>query len=258
MLEEIFRRLKQAYSQLGLGDEFLRARAEMLDSLGFVTAENIGDVISKQEASLRAAQKANDARVADALKKANEKAAEEAKKAAEEAAKKKAEQEAKAAEEAAKKAAEEAKKAAEEEARKNGLNEQMKAYFDEMEKRRNDEFSKQMKAQKEAYEKSIKELTGKLDTLSQENAKAAAEKARVERQAKILNIAKELGIPQTRIDEGFVIAEDADDAAINSYLGTVKKNIDANKLPSNGHFLDSDAKPSDKELEDVAGALLGK
>lgn len=249
MLEELFRRLKQAYSQLGLGDEFLRARAEMLDSLGFVTAENIGDVISKQDASLRAAQKANDARVADALKKAKEKADEEAKKAAEDAAKKKAEEE-------ATKAAEEARKAAEEEAMKAGLNEQMKAYFDEMEKRRNDEFSKQMKTQKEAYEKSIKELTSKLNTLAEENTRAAAERARVERQTKILNIAKELGIPQSRIDEGFVIADDADDAAISSYLGTVMKNINANKLPSNSHLLDSDSKPTDTELDEIAGALL--
>ena len=43
--------------------------------------------------------------------------------------------------------------------------------------------------------------------------------------AKILAKAQELQIPQFRIDEGFTIAADADDDAINTYLSKVKQNI---------------------------------
>lgn len=255
MKEEIFRLLKQAYSQLGLGDAILLARAEMLDSLGFVTAENVGDIVAKQKASLESLQKANDARVTEAIKKHDEdskKKAEEAKKKAEEeAAKKKAEDD-------AKKAAEEAKKKAEDKAKETGgLSPELKTYLEEIEKRRNLDFENQMKAQRELYEKSISELTNTVTSLREDSKKAEQEKARAERQAKILNKAKELGIPQSRIDEGFVIAEDADDLAIGTYLGTVKKNIDATRLPQNNRFAFGDSEPDKAEVEAVVKGLVG-
>lgn len=255
MKDEIFRLLKQAYSPLGLGDEVLLSRAEMLDSLGFVTQDNIGEVVSKQKTSLEALQKANDARVTAALKKKSEddkrKADEEARRKADETAKKEAE-------EAARKAEEEARKKSEELLDKGALTAELKAFLEEMDKRRDESFKAQLEAQKQAYEKSLHDMSDTVKAMKAASEKESQERARVERQSRILNKAKELGIPQSRIDEGFVIADDADDTTISSYLGTVKKNIDAAKLPSNSRLLMGDGKPSDDELKDIADALLAK
>lgn len=246
MKDKIFQLLKQAYSQLGLGDAVLQARAEMLESLGFVTDENVGDVVAKQKSSLEALQKSNDARVTAALKKAEE----EAKKKAEEDAKKKAEEEAlKAKEEAEKAAAEAARKAAE----NSGLSPELKAYFDKMEENRKAEAEQQRKQ----YEATIKGMQDTIKGLQDTKAKEDAARAKAERQAKILTKAKELGIPQSRIDEGFVIADDADDSSIESYLGTVKKNIDASKLPGGSHIQLGGGNATKEEVDGVADALLG-
>ena len=81
MVEKIFNALKQEFSYLGLGDSVLRPYAESLGACGFVTDDNLNDVVSKQKSSLEAIQKANDKRAADAMKTAEEKA--EAKRKAE-------------------------------------------------------------------------------------------------------------------------------------------------------------------------------
>jgi len=75
------------------------------------------------------------------------------------------------------------------------------------------------------------------------------------RKALILQKAKELKISQERIDEGFVIADDADEAAITSYLSKIATREVAMSLPkdSTGFTLST----SDKMLEDVAIASLG-
>ena len=98
MVEKIFNALKQEFSYLGLGDSVLRPYAESLGACGFVTDDNLNDVVSKQKSSLEAIQKANDKRAADAMKTAEEKA-EAKRKAAEEAEAKKAEEAARKAEE---------------------------------------------------------------------------------------------------------------------------------------------------------------
>lgn len=45
------------------------------------------------------------------------------------------------------------------------------------------------------------------------------------RQTLITNKAKELGIPEWRLKEGFVISDEMDETAIGTYLASVKKNI---------------------------------
>ena len=70
MKDKIFQALKQAFPQLGLGDEILMARAEALDATGLVTEENLQAVVTSQKANLEALQKSNDKRVAEALAKA--------------------------------------------------------------------------------------------------------------------------------------------------------------------------------------------
>lgn len=246
MRDEIFKLLKQAYSRLGFGDDFLMARATMLDSLGFVTSENVNDVVAKQSDSLAALQRMEDSRVASALKKAKEeaekKAAEEAEKKAKEAAEEKAKED-------ARKAAEDVAKTEEKLNSSTGLTPELKAFLEGI--------KTQMDEQKKTYEKQVLSLSESLKSLKDQNEKDAAAKAKAERRTMILNKAKELGIPQSRIDEGFVIADDADETAIASYLGTVKRNIDANKLPSDNRFALEGKALSDSELDTMANALLG-
>lgn len=73
------------------------------------------------------------------------------------------------------------------------------------------------KKYREEQEEKIKALT-----TAQETAKA--EKARAERNNLILSKAKSLKISQERIDEGFAISDEMDEAAIDTYLAKVKKN----------------------------------
>lgn len=73
------------------------------------------------------------------------------------------------------------------------------------------------KKYREEQEEKIKALT-----TAQETAKA--EKARAERNNLILSKAKRLKISQERIDEGFAISDEMDEAAIDTYLAKVKKN----------------------------------
>jgi hypothetical protein len=86
-----------------------------------------------------------------------------------------------------------------------------------------------------------------------ENKQAAAE-----RQEKILAKAKELQIPQYRIDEGFNISDTATDEEIGTYLTKVAGNIKTNSLPTNSHFAmaGKDYKKSDADA--LAGELVRK
>lgn len=76
---------------------------------------------------------------------------------------------------------------------------------------------------KKEWEK-FKENEKKIDAIIAENEKFKAEKAMGERNAMILAKAKELKISKSRIEEGFAIPDDMDEAGITSYLSKVKKN----------------------------------
>lgn len=110
MKAKIFEALKREYSSLGLGDEILQSQAGMLANLGFVTDENLQQVVSAQKENLAILQRQNDSRVNSAIEKALKKA-EEAREAKEKAAREAAEKAA--AEEAERKRAEQEKEAAE-------------------------------------------------------------------------------------------------------------------------------------------------
>lgn len=293
MNKKIFAALKQAYSSLGLGDEILQAHADTLERMGFVNEDNLQTVIDGQKAFLETLQKANDKRASDAAAKAAEKAKKEAEdaKAAEEAAKK-AKEEAEAAE-AAKKAAEEAERKKLEELKKqNEIPEwfkkaqeeryaQAKAEREAAQKETNElkELIKQMagtsKEQADQYKKQLEEYSNtaksQSETIKQlqdtiqkqaEEAKAkeeaaAAAKAKADRQAKIEKKAKELGITEARIAEGFVIAEDADDKAIEEHLTKVANNQKAVQLPFNpGYHLNPEGKPKEEDVKSVAASLV--
>ena len=76
----------------------------------------------------------------------------------------------------------------------------------------------------EWFMKYKEEQDKKLNALIEENTKFKAEKARGERNALILAKAKELKISKSRIEEGFAIPDDMDEAGITTYLSKVKKN----------------------------------
>jgi hypothetical protein len=240
MVEKIFNALKQEFSYLGLGDSVLRPYAESLGACGFVTDDNLNDVVSKQKSSLEAIQKANDKRAADAMKTAEEKA-EAKRKAAEEA-------EAKKAEEAAKKAEEEkAKKAAEEKAVEN--KEDTPEWFKAYQTAQEEKF-------KEALEKN-KALEDSLKSLQDENAKFKTEQDAAKRNSFIASEAKRLGVPEWRSKEGFSISTDMDEKAITEYLSQVANNVKANMLPEEKMgFPKFDGKATKEEVDKIADNLL--
>lgn len=278
MKDKIFQLLKQEYKSLGLGDEVLQAHAEMLDKMGLVTDDNIETVVASQKSFLESLQRDNDRRVTDAKKKFEEaqKAKEEAeRKAAEEEAKKKADEE-------AKKAAEEAeKKRLEELAKKNEMPDYLKKYFEEQaaEKKASDEArtkereefkklvetltqkntdqAKTYNEQMEAQSKIIKELQETIQKQAEE-AKAKEEAAaKADHDAKILSKAKELGIPESRINEGFTLSDDATDEAIETYLSKVANNYKALQQPQfGGSYRASEGEPTKEDVDNVAASLV--
>lgn len=274
MKDKIFQLLKQEYKSLGLGDEVLQAHAEMLDKMGLVTDDNIETVVASQKSFLESLQKDNDRRVTDAKKKF-----EEAQKAKEEA-------ERKAAEEEAKKAAEEAeKKRLEELAKRNEMPDYLKKYFEEQaaEKKASDEArtkereefkklvetltqkntdqAKTYNEQMEAQSKTIKELQETIQKQAEE-AKAKEEaaekaKAKADHDAKILSKAKELGIPESRINEGFTLSDDATDEAIETYLSKVANNYKALQQPQfGGSYRANEGEPTKEDVDNVAASLV--
>lgn len=278
MKDKIFQLLKQEYKSLGLGDEVLQAHAEMLDKMGLVTDDNIETVVASQKSFLESLQKDNDRRVTDAKKKFEEaqKAKEEAeRKAAEEEAKKKADEE-------AKKAAEEAeKKRLEELAKRNEMPDYLKKYFEEQaaEKKASDEArtkereefkklvetltqkntdqAKTYNEQMEAQSKTIKELQETIQKQAEE-AKAKEEAAaKADHEAKILSKAKELGIPESRINEGFTLSDDATDETIETYLSKVANNYKALQQPQfGGSYRASEGEPTKEDVDNVAASLV--
>ena len=275
MKDKIFQLLKQEYKSLGLGDEVLQAHAEMLDKMGLVTDDNIETVVASQKSFLESLQRDNDRRVTDAKKKF-----EEAQKAKEEAERKAAEEEAK------KKAEEEAeKKRLEELAKKNEMPDYLKKYFEEQaaEKKASDEArtkereefkklvetltqkntdqAKTYNEQMEAQSKTIKELQETIQKQAEEaKAKeeaAAKAKAKADHDAKILSKAKELGIPESRINEGFTLSDDATDEAIETYLSKVANNYKALQQPQfGGSYRASEGEPTKEDVDNVAASLV--
>lgn len=89
------------------------------------------------------------------------------------------------------------------------------------------------KTEKAKNDKLIKSLQDTIDSLNEKNENYEKEKLATARINLIRSKAKELGIPQFRIEEGFAIADDADDNTITSYLTTVANNIKTQLLPGN-------------------------
>ena len=193
---------------------------------------------------------------------------------------------AKAAKEAKKKAEEEAeRKRLEELAKQNEVPEYFKKFLEEQAQKEKVSKEADEKSQAE-YRKIIESLTKanseqktsyeeqmtkqndlikglqEIITRQQEEAKAEKEaaakaKAKADHEAKILSKAKELGIPQSRIDEGFTIADDADDEAISTYLSKVSNNYKTLLQPTLGGFRQvSTGEATKEEVDNIANNLV--
>ena len=100
------------------------------------------------------------------------------------------------------------------------------------------------------------ETQGKtLSELQKENEAMKQEKATAERRNMIQTIAKELQIPEWRINEGFVISADADEAGIKEALSKVANNIKVNTMQGGGGFMLDDNK---KVTQEEANAIVDK
>lgn len=298
MKDKIFAKLKQEFSHLGLGSDILLGHADALAKTGLVTDENVDLVVSVQKDYLEGLQKLNDKRVDEALRKEREKQqaetrrkAEEAEAAAkakeEEAAKAQAEKEKaekaaadkKAKEDAEKAAAE--KKAAEDKAAIKALEQEkaIPAAVIEILKAERERVAAERKeyeqriadmmaagdARQTEYLATIKKLQEEqtalqsgYNALKQENDQARAAKAAADRAAFILNKAKELGVPQWRIDEGFALAPDAAEDVIAQTLSKVAENIKTEMLPSRAQtsLPVSDGSLSKDEIASLAGSIV--
>ena len=253
MNTKIFQRLKRDYASLGLGDDFLQAQADALAATNLVTDENLESVVAAQKAFLEGVQKNNDKRVTDAVRKAND----TANKKAEEA-----ENTAKAAQSELQKQIEQLQQQLATPTPKSNKDD-TKSEDDDFEKRfakANAETLAQMKELQEAM-KSMQELSTKqaeeVKKLTDEKLALEQKQAAQQRQSDIIAKAKELNIPQWRIDEGFTIAQDATDADISDYLTRVSSNITNNTLPSNLHFSIVGKDVTKAEADDLAEKIVG-
>lgn len=250
MKAKIFAKLKQEYSALGLGDEILMARAESLAALGLVSDDNIDAVVACQRSDFEALQKANDKRVTDALEKAQKKHNEDTQKKVNEAVEK------------AKKEAEAANKGNQTppaDPPKPTDNPEIEAL-----KKQIEEMNKKAAEKEKAHAESLKGLTdsrsaleAQIKELVDKNSAAEAAAAKAAREAKIQAKAKELGVPDWRIKEGFNIAEDATDETIAETLSTVANNISTNLLPGNrGAFPIGGEEPTKEDFSALAASLV--
>ena len=97
----------------------------------------------------------------------------------------------------------------------------------------------------------------KVKPIQDELAAYKAKEATTARQNSITAKAKELGIPEERIKQGFVIAEDADDAAIGEYLSGIATYEKSRELPFGNHFpLQSNDKISTDEAKAIADKMI--
>lgn len=259
MKDKLFNALKQAYPQLGLSDEILKHHAGMLVATLDVNDENLQSIVSAQKDYLQGLQAENDKRATNAIAKTKAQAEEEKRKAVEDAVKA-------AIEEERKRAEDEAKKKAEEEAEKKRKAEQEKEEPEFMAKFRKELEEKEKAAaeREQALTKKLEDLLktnetqGKtLSELQKENEAMKAEKAKTERTNLIRNIAKKLNIPDWRIDEGFVISNDADETSINETLSKIANNLKVNTLQgSGGLVLDDNKKVTQEEANAIADKLM--
>ena len=101
-----------------------------------------------------------------------------------------------------------------------------------------------------------KEQEERFNAIKAESDTLKAEKAKADRMALIVNKAKELGIPEWRMNEGFVISDDADEAAISTYLANIQQNLVTAGLNEKGNFpLAGNGEASKEETDKIVSGM---
>lgn len=123
-----------------------------------------------------------------------------------------------------------------------------------------DDFNQQKKTFEDKVVELVTEKKAQSEIINKMKADAeakAAEEQKQKRHEKIISKAKELGIPQFRIDEGINIPDDADDDAITNTLSKMASNYKALEQRSKGGFgLQTDNHTvSKEEADDIANML---
>lgn len=265
MKDILFQKLKTAYSSLGLGDGVLMPIAASLASTGLVTADNVDAVVAAQKDALESIQKSNDKRAEEASAKAKAESARDKARLDEASAKERAELERQLSELRAKIDASAAPAStpapmAQPQPAPQPVADDKAAWF----KAEQEALRKQLSGDFEERLKSIiegnKALTDTVNALRAENESMKAAEAAKARAAFITSKAKELGIPEWRVQEGFGIAGDATDEAITEHLTKVSENIRAQVLPDRGVGLPmgQDGKPDPKAVEAIAARLVSR
>lgn len=247
MTNKIFQALKQAYPQLGLSDEIMSSHANMLAGIGFVTDENLDKVVAMQKDYLQGLQKANDKRVSEAIIKAATKAESEKQDAIQ-----------KAVSDAVAKAIEDERKKATES--KDDKEPDFIAQF----RKELAEKDAILAKEREELNKKIEDLlsSGKkqddaLKALQAENDAMKTLQAKQKRDSFISETAKSLGIPEWRVNEGFVFADNADEDSIKTSLTTIANNIKTAGLQGNrGHILDDNTQVTKDEIDNIVNGLI--
>lgn len=243
MKEKIFQALKQVYPQLGLSDEIISSHANMLGATGLVTDENIDKIVALQKDYLQGIQSANDKRVNEAIIKATTKAENEKQDAITKAVADAIESE--------RKKAEEHKK--EENNVEPDYLDAFRKEFDEKYAKEREELNKKI----EALLDSGKKQGETLKSLQAENEAMKESQAKAKREAFINDTAKALGIPEWRVNEGFVLGADADEDSIKTSLATIANNIKTAGLQGKGGLiLDDNKKVTKDEIDDLVNGLL--
>lgn len=232
MKEKLFNGLKQAYAQLGLGDNILSGLADTIVATTQVTDENLQGIITGQKAFLEGVQKSNDKRVQDAVEKASKKADDT--------------------------------KAARIAELEKELEEAKKAQPTPPAPPKSDEIPDWYKAiqkaneEKEAnYKKEIAALKKAKEDADREKSEAEAARAAKERSESINQKAKEKGIPDWIIKRGFAsLPADADDAAIDTYLSEYAQDLKTNFLPGKGALAQPNIKEASKEEASAIAAKM--
>lgn len=94
------------------------------------------------------------------------------------------------------------------------------------------------------------------NTMKNESDAMKAEKAKNDRLALIANKAKELGIPEWRVKEGFVIDDSADETAIVSYLSGIQTNLVTAGLGGKGLYpLAGDQKATKEDADKIVSGM---
>ena len=135
-----------------------------------------------------------------------------------------------------------------------------KAFTDLLEqmKKSTEESNKALIEKLNAQTEANKTLNETITAMKTENDRIKAEAQKKARQEGIIQKAKELGIPKSRIEEGFAITDDMDEDAITNHLNVVAANFKALNLSERRPFGQQleNKEATEEELKAVAGALV--